>query len=139
MYQLLRTLILLLITMIKIVVLIIIIILIAIFTALPSDAQSTKNKKTPKELTVYSRVKDHLTHLDIDSTVTARLLSGSDSSFIDSVKIQKAYYEGKTYCFAQAKIIQIGKYLMLVEAKGYEPKNVAAKVSVFQLICKRMV
>ena len=71
MYQLLRTLILLLITMIKIVVLIIIIILIAIFTALPSDAQSTKNKKTPKELTVYSRVKDHLTHLDIDSTVTA--------------------------------------------------------------------
>ena len=128
MYQLLRTLILLLITMIKIVVLIIIIILIAILTALPSDAQSTKNKKAPKELTVYARVKDHLTHLDIDSTVTARLLSGSDSTFIDSVKIQKAYYEGKTYCFTQAKIIQTGKYLMLVEAKGYEPKYVVVDI-----------
>ena len=57
-------------------------ILILILSALPDEAQAqnTKDKKKPKQLTVYARVKDHITHLDIDSTVTARLLSGSDSS-----------------------------------------------------------
>ena len=92
--------------------------------AVSASAQTSKNKKEVKELTIFARVKDHLTHLDIDSTVTACLLSGNDSSFIDSMKIQRAYYEGKTYCLAQAKIYQAGKYLLHVEAIGYEPKYV---------------
>ena len=127
MNQLLKILLALMITLMKLMVLLLIIILLAI---LPEDAkaQNVKSKKNPKELSIYARVKDHITHLDIDSTVTARLLSGSDSSFIDSVKIIKQRYEGKTFCFAQAKIHQTGKYLLHVEAKGYDPKMVMVDI-----------
>lgn len=124
MNQLLKILLNLFFILIKVLVLIIIVIMLVILTALPSDAQSAKSNKAPKELTVYARVKDHITHLDIDSTVTARLLSASDSSMIDTIKVNKAYYEGKTYCFAQAKIKQPGKYLMHFDTNGYEPKYV---------------
>ena len=124
MNQLLKILLNLFFILIKVLVLIIIVIMLVILTALPSDAQSAKSKKAQKELTVYARVKDHITHLDIDSTVTARLLSASDSSMIDTIKVNKAYYEGKTYCYAQAKIKQPGKYLMHFDTKGYEPKYV---------------
>ena len=124
MNQLLKILLNLFFILIKVLVLIIIVIMLVILTALPSDAQSAKSKKTQKELTVFARIKDHLTHLDIDSTVTARLLSASDSSFIDSMKVNKMYYEGKTYCYAQTKIYQPGKYLMYFDTNGYEPKYV---------------
>ena len=109
---------------------VIVFLLLIILAALPhyTQAQNVKSKKNPKELNIYARVKDHITHLDIDSTVSARLLSGSDSSFIDSAKIIKQRYEGKTFCFAQAKIKQTGKYLLHVEAKGYEPKIVTVDI-----------
>ena len=93
MNQLLKNLLNLFFILIKVLVLIILVIMLVILTALPSDAQNAKSKKAQKELTVYARVKDHITHLDIDSTVTARLLSASDSSMIDTIKINKAYYE----------------------------------------------
>ena len=77
------------IAVIKVVTLLLIIIILAL---LPNDAkaQNAKSKNNAKELNIYARVKDHITHLDVDSTVCARLLSASDSSFIDSMKIQKA-------------------------------------------------
>lgn len=105
---------------------ILILILTSLITVVAS-AQETKGKK-PKELTIYVRVKDHITHLDIDSTVTARLLSGSDSSFISTMNVIRQQYEGKTYCFTQAKIQQTGKYLLHFEAHGYEPKYVAVDI-----------
>lgn len=97
-----------------------------IISSLPQTllSQNAKAPREPKELTVYTRVKDHITHLDIDSTVTARLLSASDTAFIDSAKITRQYYEGKTYCFAQAKILHTGKYLLHIEAKGYTSRYV---------------
>ena len=127
MNEFLRFLLVVMIIVMKVVALLLIIIILAI---LPKDAkaQNAKSKNNPKELSIYARVKDHITHLDIDSTVTAQLLSGSDSSFIDSVKIIKQRYEGKTFCFAQAKVKQTGKYLLHVEAKGYEPKMVMVDI-----------
>ena len=105
-------------------------ILILILSALPDEthAQNTKDKKKPKQLTVYARVKDHITHLDIDSAVTATLLSASDSSMVDTVKVSRQYYEGKTYCYAQAKIHHTGRYLMRVEAAGYDPRTVVVDI-----------
>lgn len=105
-------------------------ILILILSALPyeAQAQNTKDKKKPKQLTVYARVKDHITHLDIDSAVTATLLSASDSSMVDTVKVSRQYYEGKTYCYAQAKIHHTGRYLMRVEAAGYDPRTVVVDI-----------
>ena len=78
MNQLFKFLLVLMITVMKVLVLLLLIVLAAMTNY--ASAQNVKNKKNPKELNVYARVKDHISHLDIDSTVTARLLSGSDSS-----------------------------------------------------------
>ena len=66
-----------------------------------------KNSKN-RELTIYMRVKDHLTHDDIDSTLTARLLLAKDSSFVDSAKIAKTNYQGQRFTYAQAVLKDAG-------------------------------
>lgn len=76
-----------------------------------------KNSKN-RELTIYMRVKDHLTHDDIDSTLTARLLLAKDSSFVDSAKIAKTNYQGQRFTYAQAVLKDAGKYLMEINKGG---------------------
>lgn len=83
-------------------------------------AQEKKNQN--RELTIYMRVKDHLTHEDIDSTMTAQLLSAKDSSFVDSVSIVKNHYQGKLFCYAQTNVKNAGKYLVHLKADGYADK-----------------
>jgi len=83
-------------------------------------AQDSKSKT--RELTIYMRVKDHLTHDDIDSTITARLLMASDSSFVDSVTITKTNYQRQRFTYAQTKVKSAGKYLLHLKAEGYAEK-----------------
>ena len=59
-----KSLIVLLLALMKILVLIL-----TSLIALPANAQETKGKNSPKELTAYARVKDHLTHPDISNLV----------------------------------------------------------------------
>ncbi|MCQ2223920.1 MAG: outer membrane beta-barrel family protein [Bacteroidaceae bacterium] len=86
-----------------------------------------KNSKN-RELTIYMRVKDHLTHDDIDSTLTARLLLSKDSSFVDSATISKTNYQGQRFTYAQAVLKDAGNYLMEIKAKGYADKYVAVDI-----------
>lgn len=83
-------------------------------------AQDSKSKT--RELTIYMRIKDHLTHDDIDSTITARLLMASDSSFVDSVQISKSNYQNQRFTYAQTKVKSAGKYLLHLIANGYAEK-----------------
>lgn len=89
-------------------------------------AQESKSKE--RELTIYMRVKDHLTHDDIDSTMTARLLMAADSSYVDSVQISRSNYQGQRFTYAQTKVKATGKYLMHFEANGYSEKYVAIDI-----------
>lgn len=86
-----------------------------------------KNSKN-RELTIYMRVKDHLTHDDIDSTLTARLLLAKDSSFVDSAKIAKTNYQGQRFTYAQAVLKDAGKYLMEIKANGYADRYVSVDI-----------
>ena len=86
-----------------------------------------KNSKN-RELTIYMRVKDHLTHDDIDSTLTASLLLAKDSSFVDSAKIAKTNYQGQRFTYAQAVLKDAGKYLMEIKANGYADRYVSVDI-----------
>ena len=86
-----------------------------------------KNSKN-RELTIYMRVKDHLTHDDIDSTLTARLLLAKDSSFVDSAKIAKTNHQGQRFTYAQAVLKDAGKYLMEIKANGYADRYVSVDI-----------
>ncbi len=90
-------------------------------------AQESKTKE--RELTVYMRVKDHLTHDDVDSTMTARLLLAKDSSFVDSAQVTRASRQGQRLCYVQTKLKSAGKYLIHIEADGYDDKFVPIDIS----------
>jgi len=89
-------------------------------------AQESKSKD--RELTVYMRVKDHLTHEDVNSAMTAQLLLAKDSSFVDSAQISRSNYQGQHFCYVQTKLKTAGKYLVLLQAKGYTDKYVSVEI-----------
>jgi len=89
-------------------------------------AQESKNKD--RELTVYMRVKDHLTHEDIDSAMTAQLLLAKDSSFVDSAQVSRSSYQGQRFCYVQAKLKTAGKYLLHIVADGYTEKYISIDI-----------
>lgn len=89
-------------------------------------AQERQGKN--RELTIYMRIKDHLTHDDIDSTMTARLLSAKDSSLVDSAEVSRGNYQGQHFTYAQAKLKDAGKYLMEIKANGYADRFVAIDI-----------
>lgn len=85
-------------------------------------AQESKGKG--RELTVYMRVKDHLTHEDIDSTMTAQLLLAKDSSFVDSADVARNSYQSQRFCYVQTTVKATGKYLIYINANGYASKYI---------------
>ncbi len=89
-------------------------------------AQESKGKG--RELTVYMRVKDHLTHEDIDSTMTAQLLLAKDSSFVDSADVARNSYQGQRFCYVQATVKATGKYLIYINANGYASKYIPVDI-----------
>jgi len=101
-------------------ILLLLILLMNLFVSNYCMAQEEKNQN--RELTIYMRIKDHLTHEDIDSTMTSQLLLGNDSSYVDSVSIIKSHYQGQLFCYAQTKVKNAGKYLVCLKAKGYADK-----------------
>lgn len=84
-----------------------------------TSADSTK-KNNERELLVYTDVKDHITHVRIDSTLTAVLLHAADSTLADSVE----KYIDDEDCRVIARIKQPGKYLLKLDAEGYTTKYV---------------
>ena len=98
----------------------IIALLLALFSmATYGQTDSTKTKK--RELRVYTSVADHLTHDGIDS-LKATLLRAADSSFVDNVHVQSYKYDDKLHTYVDASIKEAGKYLLRLEAKGYQTR-----------------
>jgi len=83
------------------------------------QTDSTKTKK--RELNVYATVADHLTHDGIDS-LKATLLRAADSSFVDTVHVQSYKYDDKLHTYVDATVKEVGKYLLRLEAKGYQTR-----------------
>ena len=83
------------------------------------QTDSTKTKQ--KTLEVYASVADHLTHEGIDS-LKATLLRAADSSFVDTAHVESYKFDDKLHTYVDAKIKEVGKYLLRVEAKGYQTR-----------------
>ncbi len=83
------------------------------------QTDSTKTKK--RELSVYASVADHLTHDGIDS-LKATLLRAADSSFVDTAHVESYKYDDKLHTYVNASIKEAGKYLLRLEAKGYQTR-----------------
>ena len=87
------------------------------------EAEVDTIKKDVRGLSVYTDIKDHLTHDPIKG-VKAELLWAADSSFVDT--IHSEYHEEEYYksSFMSFNIKQAGNYLVKVEAEGYITKYV---------------
>ena len=83
------------------------------------QTDSTKTKK--RDLSVYATVADHLTHDGIDS-LKATLLRAADSSFVDTAHVESYKYDDKLHTYVNASIKEAGKYLLRLEAKGYQTR-----------------
>ncbi len=83
------------------------------------QTDSTKTKK--RELSVYASVADHLTHDGIDS-LKATLLRAADSSFVDTAHVESYKYDDKLHTYVDATVREAGKYLLRLEAKGYQTR-----------------
>lgn len=87
------------------------------------DTTKTKQYK----LTVSTTVADHLSHEPIDS-LRATLHRAADSSFVDTVHVERYYWgEGSTYL--EFTIREAGKYLLRLEAKGYQTRYVSFEIA----------
>lgn len=94
--------------------------LLALFSmAAYGQTDSTKTKK--RDLSVYATVADHLTHDGIDS-LKATLLRAADSSFVDTAHVESYKYDDKLHTYVDASIKEAGKYLLRLEAKGYQTR-----------------
>ncbi|MBO4551539.1 MAG: hypothetical protein J5733_12480, partial [Bacteroidaceae bacterium] len=91
------------------------------FAAVAVHAQTDSTKTKQRELAVYASVADHLTHNGIDS-LKATLLRAADSSFVDTAHVESYKYDDKLHTYVEAKIKEAGKYLLRVEAKGYQTR-----------------
>ncbi|MBQ7156987.1 MAG: hypothetical protein IJR86_04235, partial [Bacteroidaceae bacterium] len=93
---------------------------------LTTVADTTKTSKK-HELVINANIYDHLTHDHVDS-VRAELLNASDSSFIDSAKIDIwNYWDHGSYkknTALTATIDKPGNYLLRVAAKDYKTQYV---------------
>jgi len=104
----------------------IIILLLALFVgstnllAVSMAAKDTTKTKQHK-LTVYTTVADHLTHKAIDS-LRATLHRAADSSFVDTVHVEKHNYWGEESTDLEFTIREAGKYLLRLEAKDYQTR-----------------
>ena len=83
------------------------------------QTDSTKTKK--RDLSVFATVADHLTHDGIDS-LKATLLRAADSSFVDTVHVESYKYDDKLHTYVDATVREAGKYLLRLEAKGYQTR-----------------
>ena len=95
--------------------------LLLIFFNLAAFGQTDSTKTKQKTLEVYASVADHLTHEGIDS-LKATLLRAADSSFVDTAHVESYKYDDKLHTYVDAKIKEVGKYLLRVEAKGYQTR-----------------
>ena len=88
------------------------------------DTTKTKQYK----LEVHTTVADHLTHEPIDS-LRATLHRAADSSFVDTVHVQKNNYWGEESTDLYFTIREAGKYLLRLEAKGYQTRYVSFEIA----------
>ena len=81
--------------------------------------QSDSVKKNVRVLWVNAEVRDHLTH-DIIKGLKGVKLNAADSTFVDS--IYGGYYDENGYksSYISCGIMKPGKYLIKVEAEGYQ-------------------
>lgn len=81
--------------------------------------QSDSVKKNVRVLWVNAEVRDHLTH-DIIKGLKGVKLNAADSTFVDS--IYGGYYDENGYksSYISCDIMKPGKYLIKVEAEGYQ-------------------
>ena len=93
--------------------------LLAFVVSAYGQTDSTKTKK--RVLSVYASVADHLTHDGIDS-LKATLLRAADSSFVDTAHVESYKYDDKLHTYVNASIKEAGKYLLRLEAKGYQTR-----------------
>ncbi|MBR4131318.1 MAG: outer membrane beta-barrel protein [Bacteroidaceae bacterium] len=96
------------------------------FATVAAYAQTDSTKTKKRELSVYASVADHLTHNGIDS-LKASLLR-ADSSYVDSAHVESYKDDDKLHTYVEASIKEAGKYLLLVEAKGYQPRYAAIDI-----------
>ena len=93
--------------------------LLAFVVSAYGQTDSTKTKK--RVLSVYASVADHLTHDGIDS-LKATLLRAADSSFVDTAHVESYKYDDKLHTYVDATVREAGKYLLRLEAKGYQTR-----------------
>ena len=81
--------------------------------------QSDSVKKNVRVLSVNAEVRDHLTH-DIIKGLKGVKLNAADSTFVDS--IYGGYYDENGYksSYISCDVLKPGKYLIKVEAEGYQ-------------------
>ena len=98
-----------------------IITLLLVLFNLAAFGQTDSTKTKQKTLEVYASVADHLTHEGIDS-LKATLLRAADSSFVDTAHVESYKFDDKLHTYVDAKIKEVGKYLLRLEAKNYQTR-----------------
>ena len=83
-----------------------------------------------KEMVFYTEVKDHITHKAVTDSIEADLMT-ADSIYLDTISVRKWSWGDETMTMLVGKIKRPGKYLIRVEAPGYEVKYMPFEVEKF--------
>lgn len=95
------------------------------FSLHAQEAEDTIKSKKERYLTVSCEVADHITHDPMPAdTLRGELINAADSSFVDTLKIEKWGWGGWASTIASANITSPGKYYLRLFYIGYEPKYV---------------
>lgn len=92
------------------------------------DNTTSKNDSTSSRvLTMTASIADHISHVAI-TNAKCELLAAADSSYVDSVQVEKWEEGDYKVCWASFQIKQPGSYLLKVEAEGYTTQYVPVNV-----------
>ena len=83
---------------------------------------------SPKDIYIYTQIKDHLTHESLDTTITVRLLTLSDSCLDGAASVFTREIDGKVITNALAYINQPGQYILRIEAVNYNTKDIIVDI-----------